>query len=195
MCLDMAAVLRDQRALGDSNVGMGNQLAINQLIAHHSVIFKPDSLVAWVSTSPWQLGKYVAYDLHRIFNLSTTDIRNHHEIYEANRTIPADTFLYSTDYRHFIQYQLMTKMLRKLKNKPGKLPDDFVEKYIQSNPALYLTYVHLGDYFQNQGDLKQAYAFYTMALHKELPGLDERKKLTDLSNEILKKLDHGQSRN
>ena len=63
-------ILRDQKGLNGANIGMGNEKAINQLIAHHSIIFEPKKLIVWVSTSPWQLGEYVAYDLNKIFALT-----------------------------------------------------------------------------------------------------------------------------
>src|SRR5690606_15497894 len=63
-----AQILRDSRGLNNENIGLGNELAMNQMIAHHSIIFMPDSLTFWVSTAPWQLGAYVCYDLRTIFN-------------------------------------------------------------------------------------------------------------------------------
>jgi hypothetical protein len=105
---DVVNLLRDQRALGDRDAGMGNQLAINQLIAHHAVVFKPDSLLVWVSTAPWQLGKFVAYDLKRIFKLESKDIRSDREIYSGALTIPPDTFLNTPAYHNFRQFQAGT---------------------------------------------------------------------------------------
>ncbi|MEE1542831.1 MAG: C45 family peptidase, partial [Paludibacteraceae bacterium] len=35
------SILRDTRGLGDKNIGLGNEKALNQLIAHHSVVFMP----------------------------------------------------------------------------------------------------------------------------------------------------------
>ena len=43
-----AAILRDMKGQSGQEIGMGNPLAINQLIAHHSVIFKPGEQLAWV---------------------------------------------------------------------------------------------------------------------------------------------------
>ncbi|MEI9910600.1 MAG: hypothetical protein WDO71_13545 [Bacteroidota bacterium] len=43
---------------------------LNQLIAHHSIVFEPQKLLVWVSTSPWQLGQYVAYDLKKVFRFA-----------------------------------------------------------------------------------------------------------------------------
>ncbi|MBL7718658.1 MAG: peptidase C45, partial [Flavipsychrobacter sp.] len=64
----MADILRDRRGLDNVHIGEGNEKAINQLIAHHSVIFQPDSLRLWVRTDPWQLGAYVCYDLRKLFS-------------------------------------------------------------------------------------------------------------------------------
>ena len=50
----------------------------------------------WVSTSPWQCGKYVAYDLNRIFSDS---IDFNHEIYTGDLTLPADSFLQQQEYQ------------------------------------------------------------------------------------------------
>jgi hypothetical protein len=191
----MATILRDQRVLGDSDAGMGNQLAINQLIAHHSVIFKPDSLVVWVSTSPWQLGKYVAYDLNKIFNLDpdSMDLRN--EIYEKSRIIPADSFLHTINFQKFKHYQSLTKRLSKLRKSKSELPTGFVAEYISANPSLYSTYVNLGNYFNEMKDFEKANLYYTMALNKILPGVDERNRITSLAEESLKRKNHGHSRN
>jgi len=56
---DAAAILRNQKGMDGKDIGMGNEKALNQLIAHHSVIFKPARLQVWVSTNPYQLGQYI----------------------------------------------------------------------------------------------------------------------------------------
>ena len=70
-----ASILRDHKGLQNTDLGLANEMAINQFIAHHSVIFQPEKRLMWVSTSPWQCGKYVAYDLNKIFK-DTIDWRN-----------------------------------------------------------------------------------------------------------------------
>lgn len=57
-----ASILRNHKGLQNADLGLANEMAINQFIAHHSVIFQPEKRLMWVSTSPWQCGKYVAYD-------------------------------------------------------------------------------------------------------------------------------------
>lgn len=65
--LKAAAVLRDIRGVDGENVGYCNDLSINQMLAMHSVIFKPAEKKIWISTSPWQFGKFVCFDLDKVF--------------------------------------------------------------------------------------------------------------------------------
>jgi hypothetical protein len=192
---DMVQVLRDQRGLGNKDVGMGNQLSVNQLIAHHSVVFKPDSLLVWVSAGPWQEGRFICYDLKKVFGLDISLIKENKEIYLASRTIPADTFLNSANYRHFRQYQSMSEQLSLLRKKKQPLPENFDNTYRETNPSLYLTYVHLAEYYEAIGIFDKALSCYNDALSCTLPGLDEKRKLEEKAAELHKKTDHGISRN
>jgi tetratricopeptide (TPR) repeat protein len=170
-------------------------LSVNQLIAHHSVVFKPDSLLVWVSAGPWQEGKFICYDLKKVFDLDISRIKENKEIYLASRTIPADTFLNSENYRHFRQYQSMSEQLNLLKKGKRPLPQYFDKTYRKTNPSLYLTYVHLGEYYESVGIFDKALSCYNTALSCELPGLDEKQKLQEKAGELNKKTDHGISRN
>ncbi len=60
--------LRDRYGVDGEDIGLCNPMAINQFIAHHSVVFQPEKLLMWVSTSPWQLGEYICYDLNEVFS-------------------------------------------------------------------------------------------------------------------------------
>jgi len=192
---DMVEILRNQRGLGNKDVGMGNQLAINQLIAHHSVVFKPDSLLVWVSAGPWQEGKFICYDLKKVFNLDVSRIINNAEIYTASRTIPADTFMNSLNYRLFREYQNMSEQLASFRKNRQQLPQGFDAKYRNTNPSLYLTYVQLGDYYEAAGTYDQALSCYKTALTCSLPGRDEEEKLMQKAGILQKKINHGISRN
>ncbi|GHS94313.1 acyl-CoA--6-aminopenicillanic acid acyl-transferase [Bacteroidia bacterium] len=93
-----AGILRDRQGLGGKDIGLGNEKAINQLIGHHSVIFKPVQKQIWVSTHPWQLGQYVCYDLNVIF----ANLQFSSEIRTGGLTIPPDTFLNTETYMDFL---------------------------------------------------------------------------------------------
>lgn len=180
-------ILRNQRGLNDHNIGMGNQLAINQLIAHHAVVFKPDSLLAWVSTPPYQLGKFVAYDLNHIFSLDTGHVIHNPEIHSPERTIPADTFLYTDAYRDYQMFREMTRELNGYKQEKDSLPSFFVSDYIQLNPEYYRTYVQLGDYYRRLDQRDIASEFYNRALTKVIPGLDDQQNIIELASKMQKK--------
>lgn len=190
----VAAILRNQQTLGDSDAGMGNQLAINQLIAHHSVIFRPEKLQVWVSTSPWQLGRYVAYDLNKIFKLTVDSIASGRELYIENLTIPADTFLGTKSYLNFTEYRSMTRELSGYKKEKSPLPQGFEKHYISKNPSLYSAYVNLGQYYLQLKDYGRAYEYYREALRRKLPGEDTRKDLIETADEIYSKINHDNTR-
>jgi hypothetical protein len=63
----MASILRNTSGLKDEKIGYGNEKALNQLLAHHAVIFSPQKKLVWVSSNPYQLGEFVCYDLNEIF--------------------------------------------------------------------------------------------------------------------------------
>ncbi len=60
--------LRDRYGVDGKDIGLCNPMAINQFVAHHSVVFQPERLMMWVSTAPWQLGEYLCYDLNDVFS-------------------------------------------------------------------------------------------------------------------------------
>lgn len=180
--LDVAGVvrmLRDQKGLGGTNLGMGNQLAVNQLIAHHSVVFKPDSLLVWVSAGPWQEGKFVAYDLNKVFRTDLKTVIAGGEICDSRRTVPADTFMHSPAFTRFLTYQDLNRQLSRLVQEEQPLPAGFGEAFVRSNPDLYLTWLKLGDYYYETGDKQLAARYYAESLRRILPGKDEEQKIRD----------------
>jgi isopenicillin-N N-acyltransferase-like protein len=192
---DAVSILRNRLGKDDALLGMGNPMAVNQLIAHHAVVFKPARQLAWISTAPYQLGKFVAYDLEKVFSLTKEQIMTHQEIYTAALTVPEDTFLYSPAYKDFNQYLEMTSQLKAYTSEERPLPPSFENRYIQTNPQLYLTYFHLGEYFMEMKNYKRAHTFYQAALSKEVAGQDQRDKIKKLSERSLKKLHHAHTGN
>ena len=162
-----AALLRDQRGLHNADIGMGNEKAVNQLIAHHSIVFQPQKLLVSVSTSPWQLGQYVTYDLRRVFALE--GLQTDHEIRDSAFSIPADTFLETADYQNFVRFRQIREQLRR--GTAGKLD---LAAFIRLNPEYYHTYVLAGDYLFTQKKYNEALQQYQTALTKEIATLPEK---------------------
>ncbi|HMX80677.1 MAG TPA: C45 family autoproteolytic acyltransferase/hydrolase, partial [Ferruginibacter sp.] len=150
-------ILRDQKGLNNANIGMGNEKAVNQLIAHHSVVFEPKKLLVWVSTSPWQLGEYVAYDLNKVFALK--GMNTDREVIDSSLIVPADSFLLTNDYRNFVLFRNMKQRILD----GGTVNADSL---VASNPEFYNTYVLAGDYLYKRKQYAAALKNYEMALTK-----------------------------
>jgi hypothetical protein len=161
-----ASVLRNRFGSHNEALGLGNEMAVNQFIAHHSVIFKPAQLQMWVSTAPWQSGKYVAYNLNKIFS---DGIDFSTEIYDKQLEIPADTFLFTDDYQQLLNYRRLQSYFKHQLKSGDRIPHDTIEKLERSNPEYYHMYEMIGDYYLSVNDRTTAAAYWTKALGKKIP--------------------------
>ena len=174
-----ADILRDKKGLHNVDIGLGNEKAVNQLIAHHSIIFEPKKLLVWISASPWQLGEYVAYDLHKVFSLKKPG--QDAEINESNLTIPADSFLLSDDFRKFQQFRIY-------KQRIADKEDVNTDSLIATNPGYYNTYVLAADYLYRKEQFKKSLQYYQVALTKEIATKKEEAHIKDGINKCNNKL-------
>lgn len=163
-------ILRDTRGLHNANIGLGNEKAVNQLISHHSIVFEPQKLLVWVSTSPWQLGEYVAYDLKKVFALK--GMKQNQEIYESALNIPADSFLLTSQFKNF---ELFHNMKQRISD-GQKVNADSV---VLVNPDFYNAYVLAADYLYKNKDYKKALTYYETALTKEIATIPEKKHIEE----------------
>lgn len=154
-----AALLRDQLGLHNRFIGWGNEKAVNQLMAHHSIIFEPQRKMVWVSTNPWQLGAYMPYKLDGIFAMK--GLQYNHELYDSANVIPADTFMNTQAYRDYVEFRKEKEQMRH-----GEQVD--VQHFITLNPEYYHTYVVAGDYLFKKQLYAQAKTNYEIALTKEI---------------------------
>ena len=172
-------ILRDRKGLHDTNIGMGNEKALNQLIAHHAIVFEPKKLLVWVSTAPWQLGEFVAYDLHKVFALH--GLQENREIYDSSLTVAADTFLLSRQYKNFERY-------REYKHLIAEGEDINTDSLVASNPQFYHAYVLAGDYCFKREQFDRAIKYYEQALTKEIATKQEEAYIQQQIADIQKKL-------
>ncbi|OYT14832.1 MAG: peptidase C45 [Bacteroidetes bacterium 4572_77] len=116
---DFVAILRNTKGLKDADIGLGNEGAINQLIAHHSVVFKPQERRFWISTFPYQEGPFLCYQLDSIFNNTSllkqanslqsplsaykSFVSKHQDI--PKERIAADSVFLAQDYLQFLKLQ------------------------------------------------------------------------------------------
>jgi isopenicillin-N N-acyltransferase-like protein len=172
------SILRNQKGLEDSDIGLGNEKAINQLIAHHGIVFQPDKKLVWVSTAPWQLGKFVCYDLNKVFKLEMTA---NTEIYERALEVRADSFLLSHTYQDFVKFN---PFRLPFSSRSTLNPDSIVAWNSNSYHALMMA----GDYYFSDRDFKKAKQSYELSLTKEIATTAERDHIAKNLNICIEEL-------
>lgn len=172
-------ILRDFRGIDNMDIGIGNEKAVNQFIAHHSIVFEPQKLLVWVSTSPWQMGEFVCYDLKKVFAMN--GMKQNHEIYEAAKFIAADSFIYTQKFIEFEKYRRSKQIVKD----GGEIIADSI---IAENPSLYNSYIIAGDYSFKNKEYKKALQYYKKALNLEIASAGERRHVIEMIKETEKKI-------
>ncbi len=171
-------ILRDTRGQQGVDIGLGNEKAINQLIAHHSIVFEPNKRLVWVSTAPWQVGQFVCYDLKKV--LSLRGMRASKEITDSSYLIPADTLMSTSAFKNFLRFRNYKQRILD----GGIVPPDSI---IASNPSYYHAYVLAGDMAAATKNPAAAIRYYRQALAKEIATVQEKtaieKKLKKLEQQ------------
>jgi len=151
------AILRDREGMNNEDIGLGNEKALNQFIAHHSIVFEPEKLKVWISTSPWQLGQFVCYDLHKVFTLAGS--KKDQEIYDTALNVPADPFIETQQFKNFLEYR----------NYAHEISDGksiTIDSVVSKNPNYYHAYVLAGDYSYKKEEYQKALGYYKIAMTK-----------------------------
>lgn len=182
-----ADILRNKEGLNNLPLGYGNEKALNQLIAHHGIIFKPKDRLVWVSANPYQLGEFVCYDLNKVFkNRRKQD--SIVSLQEENLNIPKDSFLETTEYANYEKFRIEDrKMDAFLKNKKD-LPLDFAKNYQSLNPDYWVVYYKIGLYFYQKKSYQLAKEQFEKALTKEITTLPAKEEIQKYLKKIKRKL-------
>ncbi len=178
---DVLKVLRDVSGLQNENLGLGNEKALNQLMAHHGVIFKPSELKMWVSNNPYQLGAFDAYDLNTVFK--SKELKP-----IKNLELPKDDFINSKDFKRYKKFKVLHKTIEIATNSKKIVSNEILTTYKKSNPELWLVYKQLGDYFYSQKQWQNATDNYQIALQKVISSKDQQKSIEQKLKKTMKKL-------
>ncbi len=183
--LRTAGILRDHQGLDGENIGIGNEKTMAQMISHHSVIFMPEKREVWVSTTPYQLGKYLAYNLDSVFS-SFPGSTQAHPIHNTTFTITEDPFLHSETYAQFDEYKMLRKQLIISTGEESRLfrEDDFIRQFTSLNPGYFEGFMLAGDYYYGFQEYEKAKKFYQVSLSKEFENLALRRIIRDRVKEI-----------
>ncbi|WP_394336010.1 C45 family autoproteolytic acyltransferase/hydolase [Aurantibacter aestuarii] len=172
-------ILRDTKGLNDKHIGFGNEKALNQLLAHHGIVFQPKDLKVWVSSNPYQLGAFVAYDLHTVFDESF-HISNDQNIYNADWVISKDDFVNTEAFRHYEAYRKQERLLeQQLENNTVSATQDF-SAFINLNPEYWKAYYLVGLHYYNQKEYAKALSYFETSKTKEVTTLLDEERLEKL---------------
>lgn len=179
-------ILRKKEGLEEKAIGYGNEKALNQLLAHHGIVFQPSEKLVWVSTNPYQLGKFIAYDLDVIFS---DDFDENDSFEQQHLEIEEDPFLYSEAYQNYEAYRIFDRTVDQAL-KDDKLPVSAkeLEEYIQLNPELWIVYYKVGKYYFNKKYYAKALPYFEKALSKEVTTIPDvntiKKHIKKCNNKI-----------
>lgn len=173
---DAVAILRNKEGLDNKDIGFGNEKALNQLIAHHGIVFKPESGQVWVSSNPYQLGEFVAYDLNDIFadrdgNPSTTSLS------DSDLNIPKDPFIQTQEYRDYEAYRVLEREVERALANKESIAHETLEALQRKNPEYWKAYYLTGKYYLQKKYNAAAKRLFELALTKEITTLPDRQRI------------------
>ncbi len=181
-------ILRNREGLNDESIGYGNEKALNQLLAHHAIVFQPEQLRVWVSSNPYQLGAFTGYDLKKAFakldNKNTTSL-----ISERELRIAEDSFLYTQAYQ---QYESFRKIRREIMSKikaEQPIEEETLDLFVQTNPHYWEVYYLAGKYYYNNEQYATALPVFEAALTKEVTTVPDRKSIEKYIKKCKRKAD------
>jgi len=180
-------ILRNKDGLKNIPLGYGNEKALNQLMAHHGVIFKPKEKLVWVSANPYQLGEFVCYNLDSVFKEKKMNpIVSSFQ--QKNLDIPKDPFLETIQYKNYQKFRIEDdKIDLYLKNKEVISPE-FIQQYQSLNPDYWVVYYKAGLYFYQKKEYKLSQAHFEKALTKEITTVPDKTAIEKYLKKIKRKL-------
>ncbi|WP_411766920.1 C45 family autoproteolytic acyltransferase/hydolase [Winogradskyella sp. A3E31] len=165
--VEAVSILRNKKGLDDKVIGYGNEKALNQLLAHHGIVFQPEDLKVWVSSNPYQLGEFVAYDLNDVFhnrnnNPSTVSVSN------STLNIAKDPFVHTEAFENYEAYRVSERHVEHAIEDDIKIDSEELEKLSTLNPDYWKVYKLIGDYYYQNKVYLKALDAYRMASTKEV---------------------------
>ncbi|MDO4229881.1 MAG: C45 family autoproteolytic acyltransferase/hydrolase [Capnocytophaga sp.] len=183
--LKMATLLRTTEGLNGNNIGYGNEKSLNQLLAHHAIIFQPEDKLVYTSTHPYQLGEFIAFDLKEIFSNDTKKLYHSHVV--DSLVLPKSDFLSTKDYSDYEKYRLLERKIESnLQQKLATSTEDLTS-VIALNPNYWKGYYIVGKSYYQQGDYTEALKYFEIALSKEIPYTKIKKTIQDYARKSKKK--------
>lgn len=178
-------ILRNKEGLQNKALGYGNEKALNQLMAHHGIIFKPKEKLVWVSANPYQMGEFVCYNLDSVFKERKNGLVISFE--EENRNIAKDPFLETAAFKNYQKFRIEDQKIDSYLRNKKEIPFDFIRNYQSLNPDYWVVYYKAGLYFYQKKYFQLAQHNFEKALTKEITTVPDKEAIEKYLKKIRRK--------
>lgn len=185
---DAAKILRERKGLDGIRLGMGNERAINQLLAHHGIIFKPEEHLVWVSANPYNMGEFVAYDLDDVFSSFSTLSKKDLTLSKSNLLIPEDPFIHTKSFKNYEEFRTMYRHFSRKISNGQEISVDKLHYFKSLNPYYWKTYAIIGKYYYEKKQFKKAVIEFKQALNREITNLPDKRMLKKYVKKCYRKM-------
>ena len=171
----MSCIMRNRLGHGNRLIGNGNEMALNQLSGHHSIIFNLSARQMYIAGVPNQLGPYFRYDIDSIFSIQC----------EAPArlwldTIPADSFLLSGEYARYLQYKTEQQALETSLKNGQDWNLERLAAFVALNPDHYESHLLVGAYLIKTNQCAEGLPFLKKALNMPIAWDVDRERIESL---------------
>jgi tetratricopeptide (TPR) repeat protein len=140
--------------------------------------------MVWVSSNPYQLGEFVAYDLNEIFDGKE---KNFVVLGTDSLNIPKDTFISSQAYQDYENYRIKDKIFDEMLNSNEEIAEEFIEQYQSLNPNHWIVYYKAGKYYYRKKQFGKAKTNFETAITKEITNVPDKIEIEKYIKKIKRK--------
>ena len=180
-------ILRNKEGLNNKTIGYGNEKALNQLLAHHGIVFKPEERLVWVSSNPYQLGEFVAYNLNTVFSEAPNNLQAK-PLNNKLLTIEEDPFQYTNAYLDYEKYRILSRQVEKAISNDDHIVPIMLTELQKTNPDYWQAYYLIGKYYYEKKYYKAALNAFEEAKTKEITTVPSKEKIDLYIKKIKRKL-------
>lgn len=181
----VVSILRNREGLAEKEIGYGNEKALNQMLAHHGIVFQPEDLLVWVSSNPYQMGEFVAYDLKEVFSKRRG---GHTSVAKTELNIAEDPFLHTETYRNYERYRALRNEIEQAIANEAHLAQDLLSEFTALNPEYWEAHYLVGTYNLEKGYDRVALDAFLEAKSKEITTLPDRERVEKQIRKLSRRL-------
>jgi len=167
-------ILRNREGLSEDTIGYGNEKALNQMLAHHGIVFQPEDLLVWVSSSPYQMGEFVAYDLNEVFSDGN---KANSSVAKTALNISKDPFLESEAYKNYEHYRSLRDEIQKSISQESHIEQNVLSEFVALNSDFWEGHYLVGKYNLQKGYDALALRAFSEAESKEVTTVPDREMI------------------